>query len=180
MYCRRCGKKLEDGATSCPACGTEVVEVKQRPYAEKYRAQRQAEREQRAQERAEAAAAKAESSNDELAAREAAGIERDPYLLPATLAGAVALGLAMFPWPSEWGVGTSLWMKLCVLGLSVCALVLSFLATRIEEGNVRKAQSYSKSHKKRAFTYEKSKQLTIAQVLGGFSALMALLSLFTG
>ena len=186
MYCRRCGKKLEDGATSCPACGTEVVEVKQRPYAEKYRAQRQAERAERQAEKARrgearaAAASEAARDADALAeARTAAGIKADPYVLPATIVGAIALGLAMFPWPIEWGVGTSLPMKLGILALALFALAMCFLATRIEDENTRLAQAYGKKHKKRAFKYTRPKQLTIAQVLAGFSALMAVLSLFT-
>ena len=36
MYCRKCGAVLKDSAKFCDSCGSEVIKVKQRSYAQKY------------------------------------------------------------------------------------------------------------------------------------------------
>lgn len=36
MYCRKCGAILKDSAKFCDSCGSEVIKVKQRSYAQKY------------------------------------------------------------------------------------------------------------------------------------------------
>ncbi len=179
MYCRRCGKKLEDGATSCPACGTEVVEVKQRPYADKYRAQRQAEKAQRASERQAAAEARAASADSEAQYAKQAGVKDDPYVTPALCLGVASLVCSAFPWPAAWGVGTSMWMRILILLLALGGMVLCLLATRVEADNVRAADAWNRGHKKRAFTYRRPAALMVARICCGISALMALLSFFT-
>lgn len=37
MYCRKCGKKINDHAQFCDHCGAEVVIVPQQSYADKYK-----------------------------------------------------------------------------------------------------------------------------------------------
>ena len=36
MYCRKCGAVLKDSAKFCDSCGSEVIKVEQRSYAQKY------------------------------------------------------------------------------------------------------------------------------------------------
>ncbi|UTY39648.1 zinc ribbon domain-containing protein [Allocoprobacillus halotolerans] len=40
MYCRKCGAKIDDHAQFCEHCGTEVVIVPQKSYAQKYQEQK--------------------------------------------------------------------------------------------------------------------------------------------
>lgn len=42
-----------------------------------------------------------------------------PYTWIAFASALGALGLGLFPWPKSWGVGTSTWMMLLILGLSL-------------------------------------------------------------
>ena len=177
MYCRRCGKRLEDGATRCEHCGTEVVEVKQRPYAEKYEERRRAEKAERAEQRQTAAAEKEAASDDAAQYAQQAGIKNDPYVTPALLLGVASLLCAVFPWPEAWAVGTSLWMRILILAMAFGGLVLSLLATRIENANVQANTAWNRGHKKRSFTYEKPMALMVARICCGISALMAILSL---
>ena len=51
MYCRKCGAKFDNHLIKCPKCGTEVLEVKQISYDQKYREEKQKEKENREQQR---------------------------------------------------------------------------------------------------------------------------------
>lgn len=125
MYCRRCGKKLDANATVCPYCHTEVIQVAQRPYAEKY--QEKKEKERRA-EKAFISAGKADN----------------PYLNRAVGSTLVAFIISIFPWPVKWGIGTSLWMKIIVILLALCADYFCIKANQISNEHVRKHYLYKK------------------------------------
>ena len=178
MYCRRCGRRLEDDARSCPHCGTEVIEVKQRPYAEKYEQRKQAEKARRADARSKESAEKEAMAENATRYAGQAGIKRDPYVLPVAILGVISLLLIVFPWPAAWGVGTSLWMRVLVVVMSFTGLVLSLLATGIENANARATAAWNRGHKKRTFTYESPGWLMIGRIACAISALMAVLSFF--
>lgn len=98
MYCRKCGAQIKNNAVYCDTCGEKVVVLKQRSYAQRYADNK--------------AKAGPDKTNREL---------KNPYILPALATSLIAFILAIFPWPRAWGIGTSLWMRILIVGLALLA-----------------------------------------------------------
>lgn len=117
IYCRKCGAKLNDSAKFCDSCGEEVKQVKQRSDAQKYE-ERQKEDANKNKKKV-----KQEKILEEL---------KNPYVIPALGTAILAFGLAIFPWPASWGVGTSLWMRILIL---LIALLSDYHCTKSRQVN---------------------------------------------
>ncbi|MBQ2657660.1 MAG: hypothetical protein IJF87_03695 [Erysipelotrichaceae bacterium] len=165
MYCRKCGAKFDNHLIKCPKCGTEVLEVKQISYDQKYREEKQKEKENREQQR------KLEYPKD-------AGIKENPNLNFAIVMSFGTFLFSMIPWPKSWGIGSTLWMKILVLVLSLMAIYHCLRATQISNFNKKQAEAYNKKHPKAKIYYEKPVALTIASVFATATFLLASLSLF--
>lgn len=118
MYCRKCGAKLSDTAKFCDSCGEEVKIIKQRSDAQKYEERRKNEKTKETKKKA-----KQDQKIEDL---------KNPYVIPALGAAIVAFGLAVFPWPMAWGVGTSLWMRVLIL---LIALLADYHCTKSRQVN---------------------------------------------
>lgn len=157
MYCRKCGAKLSDTAKFCDSCGEAVVVVKQRSDAQKY-AQRNEEQKAK-KEKAERKKRKREKKLDDL---------KNPYVIPAIGTAILAFGLGIFPWPSSWGVGTSLWMRILIF---VIALLSDYYCTKSRQVN----RLYNIQYRYQV----KLKVVTTATVLAGVTTVVALFALVT-
>lgn len=112
MYCRKCGAKLNDAAKFCDSCGEAVIVVKQRSDSQKYEERQTKETKKKSQQKIE-----------EL---------KNPYVIPALGTAILAFGLAIFPWPVSWGIGTSLWMRILIL---LIALLSDYHCTKSRQVN---------------------------------------------
>ncbi|WP_028041803.1 zinc-ribbon domain-containing protein [Candidatus Stoquefichus massiliensis] len=112
MYCRKCGAKLNDTAKFCDSCGEAVIVVKQRSDSQKYEERQTKETKKKSQQKIE-----------EL---------KNPYVIPALGTAILAFGLAIFPWPVSWGIGTSLWMRILIL---LIALLSDYHCTKSRQVN---------------------------------------------
>lgn len=119
MYCRKCGAKISDTAQFCDGCGEEVKKVKQRTDTQKY--------ENRRKEDAQQAKSKKKDKQDKTLEE-----LKNPYVIPALGSAILAFGLAIFPWPVSWGVGTSLWMRIAIL---LVALLSDYHCTKSRQVN---------------------------------------------
>lgn len=155
MYCRKCGAKLNDKARFCDSCGESVVLVKQRSDVEKFQAKLAQEEEQKAKEKK----TKREQKLAEL---------KNPYVIPAFGTALIAFGLGIFPWPPEWGVGTSLWMRILIL---VIALLSAY--------HSRKARQVNQAYEIRYRYKVQPKFVTVATVLSSLTTVVALFALVT-
>ncbi|MCD8027748.1 MAG: zinc-ribbon domain-containing protein [Erysipelotrichaceae bacterium] len=149
MYCRKCGKKIDDKAIFCDKCGEKVITVKQRSYSEKYN-------EKRKQEKSKYSKKKQE--NEEL---------KNPYVFAAFITSVVATVLSFFPWPSSWSIGTSMWMRIVIL---VIALLSDYHSVKAHQVN----NLYSKEYDYKV----QPRMLSIATFLGVFITIIALFSIF--
>ena len=87
MYCRKCGAVLKDSAKFCDSCGSEVIKVEQRSYAQK-----------------------------DIERMEKHRDEKNPYIGAALFASVLALILAIVPWNYFGdGIGTSLPMRIVIV-----------------------------------------------------------------
>lgn len=155
MYCRKCGAKINDKAKFCDSCGTEVIFVKQRSDVEKF--QDKLAREQEAK------------ANEKKTRREKKLAElKNPYVIPALGTAIIAFGLGIFPWPHEWGVGTSLWMRILIL---VIALLSAY--------HSRKARQVNQAYDIRYRYKVQPKFVTVATVLSSLTTIVALFALVT-
>ncbi|WP_050638211.1 zinc-ribbon domain-containing protein [Candidatus Stoquefichus sp. SB1] len=118
MYCRKCGAKLSDTAKFCDSCGEEVKVIKQRSDSQKYE-----ERQKNDQSKESKKKIKQDQKIDEL---------KNPYVIPALGTAILAFGLAIFPWPISWGIGTSLWMRIAIL---LIALLSDYHCTKSRQVN---------------------------------------------
>ncbi|MEG0592995.1 MAG: zinc ribbon domain-containing protein [Coprobacillus sp.] len=116
MYCRKCGAKISDTASFCDGCGEKVKVVKQRSDAQKYE-------ERKKDDSLNKKKSKQEKPLEEL---------KNPYIIPALGTAILAFGLAIFPWPVSWGVGTSLWMRILIL---LIALLSDYHCTKSKQVN---------------------------------------------
>lgn len=106
MYCRKCGAKINDSAKFCDFCGEKVMKIKERCYAEKYKEQKILEKNKNQS----YTDLKKEQKHQEL---------KNPYVIPAMMCACLAFGLGIFPWPASWKIGTSLWMSIVILIISL-------------------------------------------------------------
>lgn len=118
MYCRKCGAKLSDTAKFCDSCGSEVKLIKQRSDAQKYEDRQKYEQTKESKKQA-----KDNQKIDDL---------KNPYVIPALGTAILAFGLAVFPWPISWGIGTSLWMRILIL---LIALLSDYHCTKSRQVN---------------------------------------------
>lgn len=116
MYCRKCGAKLNDTAKFCDSCGEEVKIIKQRSDTQKYE-------ERQKNDQTKESKKKQNQKIEEL---------KNPYVIPAFGTAVFAFGLAIFPWPISWGVGTSLWMRILIL---LIALLSDYHCTKSRQVN---------------------------------------------
>lgn len=49
---------------------------------------------------------------------------KNQWLLSSSVVSFTAFGLAIFPWPKEWHIGTSAWMRILIFVLSLIAVYL--------------------------------------------------------
>lgn len=166
MYCRKCGKKLDKIVTRCPYCGTDVIEVKQKSYAQQYEENKQKEK--------ELAKSTPASYPKEVGFREN---NYHPYAVGTALS---ALILAIFPWPKSWGVGTSLWMRIIVLIVALMAVYNCVKANQICNYNKSQVTKYNRRNPKTQVYYEKPKSLTLANGIAIVVAMLTTFSLFMG
>lgn len=149
MYCRKCGAKLSDTAKFCDSCGAEVKVIKQRSDAQKYEERRKNEKTKETK--------KKDKKIEDL---------KNPYVIPALGAAIIAFGLAIFPWPVAWGVGTSLWMRILIL---LIALLADYHCTKSRQVN----NLYNIQYR-----YRVQPQLVkVATVLATFTTVIALFAL---
>ncbi|MBE6127950.1 MAG: zinc ribbon domain-containing protein [Erysipelotrichaceae bacterium] len=165
MYCRRCGKKLDRNLIRCPHCGTDVVEVKQKAYSQVYEEKKQKEKEE-----------KAARTNYP----EEIGVKENVYVNYAVGTAVAAFLLAMIPWPKQWAIGTSVWMKIAILVISLMAIFNCVHGNQISNYNKAQIEKYNKRHPKDQYTYTKPGLLTFANVLAIVTALVTTFSLFMG
>jgi len=116
MYCRKCGSKIENQAKFCPSCGEKVVLVKQRSDAQKFQSKA------KERENSDAKKSKREKKLETL---------ENPYIIPAIAMAIIAFTLAVFPWPASWKVGTSLWMRILILAISLLSAYHSTKAKQV-------------------------------------------------
>lgn len=150
MYCRKCGAKISDTAHYCDGCGEEVKKVKQRSDAEKYE-------DRKLEDAKHTKAKKQDKTLEEL---------KNPYIIPALGTAIIAFGLAIFPWPVSWGVGTSLWMRIVIL---LVALLSDYHCTKSRQVN----NLYNIQYHYRV----QPRLVTTATVLATFTTAVALFAL---
>lgn len=92
---------------------------------------------------------------------------KNPYLIPGVVIAIIAFGLGIFPWPREWQIGTSLWMRILILAL---ALVADYCCTKAKQLN----RLYHIQYKQEV----KPKLLNGAYILSGITTVVALFALF--
>ena len=166
MYCRKCGKRLPRNVNRCPECGTDVIEVKQIPYAQKYEEEKMREKGMK----------KAEPKDYP----KEAGYKENGYLNYAVILSVGAFLFALIPWPKTWNIGTSLWMRLLVLVFALMAIYNCVKANQISNYNKTQITKYNARHPKDQLYYAKPKALTLANALAVVTALAATFSLFMG
>lgn len=167
MYCRKCGKEIDRHLTRCPHCGTDVVEVRQRSYAQKYEEEKKSSTPYKTVKQA------SDYPKD-------AGIRDNRYLSPAIVTAFSAFILAWFPWPKSWGIGTSLWMRILIILLALLSLYHSVKANQIINYNLSQAKKYNQRHPKNQISYTKPGMLRIANVLAILTVLISTFALFMG
>lgn len=150
MYCRKCGAKISDKASFCDGCGEKVKVVKQRSDAQKYE-------ERKKDDSLNKKKSKQEKPLEEL---------KNPYIIPALGTAILAFGLAIFPWPVSWGVGTSLWMRILIL---LIALLSDYHCTKSKQVN----NLYNIQYRYRV----QPQLVTTATVLAMFTTAVALFAL---
>lgn len=151
MYCRKCGEKIADNVSKCPKCGTEVILVKQRSYQEKYDE-----------------AKKLEKNNKGKVNKKENMIE-NRYISFAVVTSIFAFILSIIPWPSSWGIGTSLWMKIIILIVALLADYHCVKAKQIDTYNIKNTKNYNGTP-----------VLTIATFLAIITTLVSTFSIFMG
>lgn len=122
MYCRKCGKKIRDHAQFCDYCGTEVVIIPQKSYADKYKESKKTAKSQAHQ-----------TSQQQKKQQEKHKDAKNPYIAASLFASIVSLVCAIFPWNLIGeGIGTSLPMRIIVV---VFALLGDYHATKAKQTN---------------------------------------------
>ncbi|WP_154888198.1 zinc-ribbon domain-containing protein [Longibaculum muris] len=152
MYCRKCGAKINDSAKFCDSCGAEVKLIKQRSDAQKYEDRKKAEKTKETKK-------KTDKAVEDL---------KNPYVIPAIGTAILAFGLAIFPWPVSWGVGTSLWMRIIIL---LVALLSDYHCTKSKQVN----NLYNIQYHYRVLP----QVVTTATVLATMTTVVALFALIT-
>ncbi|MCL2560452.1 MAG: zinc ribbon domain-containing protein [Turicibacter sp.] len=140
MLCRKCGTKLSSKVKFCHECGTKVALTTVGID--------------------EVTAEAMPESKEELQ-------RRNPYVLPAFYTALLAFALATFPYPPEWGVGTSLPMRIAIL---LIALLSSYHSRKARQVN-RLYQLQNESEIRPGLT-------KAATVLSAITALVALFAMF--
>ena len=155
IYCRKCGAKINDTAQFCDSCGEQVKVVKQRTDTQKYEEREKEKREQ-------------SLNNKKSKQKEVLNDLKNPYIIPALGTAVLAFGLAIFPWPVSWGIGTSLWMRILIL---LIVLLADYHCTKSKQVNNLYHIQYH---------YRVQPQLvTVATVLSTLTTVVALFALIT-
>ena len=165
MYCRKCGKEITRNDTRCPHCGADVVEVRQRSYAEKY------EEEKKTQKPVKTVVGASDYPKD-------ASIRDNRYLSMAIVTGFSAFIMLWIPWPKAWGIGTSLWMRILIIVLALIALYHTVKANQIINYNLNQAKKYNQRQPKNQISYTKPGLLTAANILAILTILISTYALF--
>lgn len=122
MYCRKCGAKISQQAQFCDYCGTEVIYMPQKSYAEKYK-----------EEKKKAKQKSQNISQKEQERREKHKDVKNPYISASLFASFISLVCAVFPWNLIGeGIGTSLPMRIVVITF---ALLGDYHATKAKQVN---------------------------------------------
>ena len=128
MYCRKCGAKIDDHAQFCEHCGTEVVIVPQKSYAQKYQEQKHQKKSQDKQNKTQQ---KQQAKHQDV---------KNPYIGASLFAALISLICAVFPWNLIGsGIGTSLAMRIIIV---VFALLGDYHATKAKQTNRYIKQKY--------------------------------------
>lgn len=128
MYCRKCGAKIDDHAQFCEHCGTEVVIVPQKSYAQKYQEQKHQKKSQDKQNKTQQ---KQQAKHQDV---------KNPYIGASLFAALISLICAVFPWNFIGsGIGTSLAMRIIIV---VFALLGDYHATKAKQTNRYIKQKY--------------------------------------
>ena len=151
MYCRKCGAKISDTAKFCDGCGEEIKQVKQRSNTQKYEDRKKEESQQPKKQK------KPDQKLEDL---------KNPYIIPALGTAILAFGLAIFPWPVAWGVGTSLWMRIAIV---LIALLSDYHCTKSRQVN----NLYNIQYRYRV----QPQLVTVATVLATFTTAVGLFAL---
>jgi uncharacterized membrane protein len=153
MYCRKCGSKINEQAKFCDSCGTSVVKVKQRSEVDKFQAKLAQEEEQK----------QTKNKSNKQRVREEL---KNPYVIPALGTAIISFVLGIFPWPSSWGIGTSLWMRILIL---IVALLSAY--------HCRRARQVNKMYQIK-YRYEiQPTHVKVATILSSLTTLVALFAL---
>lgn len=121
MYCRKCGEKIGNQVQFCEHCGTEVIFVPQKSYAEKYN-----------EEKKKAKTVSYDKSQEQKKRTQHPEV-KNPYIAASLFASILSLICAAFPW--NWigeGIGTSLPMRIAVVAF---ALLGDYHATKAKQMN---------------------------------------------
>lgn len=117
MYCRKCGAQISDSAKFCDNCGSEIIKIKQKCYADKYKENK----------------TKQDGKSTEQKRMEKHKDEKNPYISAAFIACMIALGLSIMPWNLIGeGIGTSLPMRIIIV---VFALLADYHVTKAKQVN---------------------------------------------
>ena len=92
---------------------------------------------------------------------------KNPYVTPALALALIAFTLGMFPYPPTWEIGTSLPMRIIILGL---AMLSSYHSRKARQVN----RMYHLQHQRQV----KPGLVKIATVLSAITAMVALFTLF--
>ena len=141
MLCGECGVLLENRMKFCHGCGEKIDVEKSREMAKEW----------------------------ELKQKEEGKLNANPYVLPAFCTAILAFALSIFPYPPEWGIGTSLPMKLTILTV---ALFSSYQG--------RKAKRVNRLYELENRVQVRPRWVQTATVLSAISATVALFALFMG
>ena len=153
MYCRNCGAVLKVSAKFCDSCGSEVIKVEQRSYAQKYNDNK----------------IKQKMSKKDIERMEKHRDEKNPYIGAALFASVLALILAIVPWNYFGdGIGTSLPMRIVIV---VFALLGDYHVTKAKQVN-------NLIYSKYGFRI-KANIVSLANCLSIFVTVIGLFALFT-
>lgn len=151
MYCRKCGAKISDTASFCDDCGEKIKVVKQRTDTQKYEDRKNEDVQNKKK-------TKPNKAMEDL---------KNPYVIPALGTAIIAFGLAIFPWPIAWEIGTSLWMRIIILFI---ALLSDYHCTKSRQVN----NLYNIQYRYRV----RPQWVTVATALATFTTVVALFALF--
>lgn len=121
MYCRKCGAKINEKAKYCESCGEEIIIIKQKSDSQKFR-ELKAEEDKQKENKKSHKQIKREKKLAEL---------KNPYVYPALGSAILSFFLGIFPYPKDWGIGTSLWLRIIILVIALLSIYHCIQARRV-------------------------------------------------